>query len=259
MNATCSRCGESHAVATYPSINVAADPDLKARVRDGSLFVWECPHCGARNLLKYQTLYHDPAERLMVWLLPGDAEPPQAVADAVKELDGYTLRLVREVGDLVEKVNIHACGLDDVLVEMCKYVTRLEMADQQKRPEIQDAPLKFFKMDGPDNDLLPPGRGDEGRERGLPCIRRRPRNPRAPSGCPSRARFRARGRRLAGTVFPLNTVQAEQQPDFPAELLVRTSQETPARRPFDPGDLAGGGFPFLRPPAVPFPDDQAVI
>ena len=40
MNATCSRCGESHAVATYPSINVAADPDLKARVRDGSLFVW---------------------------------------------------------------------------------------------------------------------------------------------------------------------------------------------------------------------------
>ena len=57
MNATCSRCGESHAVTTYPSINVAQDPDLKARVRDGSLFVWECPHCGARNLLKYQTLY----------------------------------------------------------------------------------------------------------------------------------------------------------------------------------------------------------
>ena len=148
MDAICSRCGESHAVATYPSINVAADPDLKARVRDGSLFVWECPHCGARNLLKYETLYHDPAEKLMVWLLPGDAEPPRAVADAVKELDSYTLRLVREVGDLVEKVNIHACGLDDVLVEMCKYVTRLEMADQQKRPEIQDAPLKFFKMDG---------------------------------------------------------------------------------------------------------------
>jgi len=152
--ASCSRCGESHAVTTYPSINTALDPDLKTRVRDGSLFVWECPHCGARNLLKYQTLYHDPAERLMVWLLPGDAEPPQAVADAVKELDGYTLRLVREVGDLVEKVNIHACGLDDVLVEMCKYVTRLEMADAEKRPALQDASLKFFKMDGPDNDLV---------------------------------------------------------------------------------------------------------
>ncbi len=152
--ASCSRCGGTHSVETYPSINTALDPDLKARVRDGSLFVWECPSCGARNLLKYQTLYHDPAEKLMVWLLPGDDEPPAQVADAVKELDGYTLRLVREVGDLVEKVNIHACGLDDVLVEMCKYVTRLEMADQQKRPEIQDAPLKFFKLEGPDNDLV---------------------------------------------------------------------------------------------------------
>ena len=154
MNATCTRCGESHDVSAYPSINVAQDPDLKARVRDGSLFVWECPSCGARNLLRYQTLYHDPEEKLMVWLLPGDAQPPQAVSDAVKELDGYTLRLVREVGDLVEKVNIHAFGLDDVLVEMCKYVTRMELADQQKRAEMQDLPLKFFKLDGPDNDLV---------------------------------------------------------------------------------------------------------
>jgi len=114
--------------------------------------VWECPYCGTRNLLKYETLYHDPAERLMVWLLPGDALPPAAVADAVKELDGYTLRLVREVGDLVEKVNIHAAGLDDVLVEMCKYVTRMELSEKQG--SVVEAPLKFYKLDGPDNDLL---------------------------------------------------------------------------------------------------------
>ena len=152
--ASWSRCGRTHELATDPSINTALDPDLKARVRDGSLFVWECPYCGARNLLKYETLYHDPAEKLMVWLLPGDAEPPAKVAAAVKDLDGYSLRLVREVGDLVEKVNIRACGLDDIPVEMCKYVTRMEMADQQKRPEILDAPLKFFKVDGPDHDLV---------------------------------------------------------------------------------------------------------
>ena len=150
--ASCSRCGGTHSVETFPSINTALDPTLKARVRDGSLFVWECPYCGTRNLLKYETLYHDPAERLMVWLLPGDALPPAAVADAVKELDGYTLRLVREVGDLVEKVNIHAAGLDDVLVEMCKYVTRMELSEKQG--SVVEAPLKFYKLDGPDNDLL---------------------------------------------------------------------------------------------------------
>ena len=150
--ASCSRCGGTHSVETFPSINTALDPTLKARVRDGSLFVWECPFCGTRNLLKYETLYHDPAERLMVWLLPGDAQPPAQVAEAVKELDGYTLRLVREVGDLVEKVNIHAAGLDDVLVEMCKYVTRMELSEKQG--SVVEAPLKFYKLDGPDNDLL---------------------------------------------------------------------------------------------------------
>ena len=152
--ASCSRCGGTYSVETYPRINTALDPELKARVRDGLLFVWECPYCGARNLLKYETLYHDPEEKLMVWLLPGDAEPPQAVADAVKGLEGYTLRLVRDVGDLVEKVNIHACGLEDTVMEVCKYVTRMEMADQQKRPDLQDVPLRFFKLDGSDRDLV---------------------------------------------------------------------------------------------------------
>ena len=151
--ASCSHCGGSHSVETYPSINTALDPELKARVRDGSLFVWECPYCGTRNLLKYETLYHDPAERLMVWLLPGNAQPPEGVEAAVRELDGYTLRLVREVGDLVEKVNIHACGLDDVTIELCKYVTRLELADRQNRPGLQDVPLKFYRLDGPDGNL----------------------------------------------------------------------------------------------------------
>ena len=152
--ASCSRCGGANAVEAYRSINTAQNPDLKARVLDGSLFVWECPHCGARNLLKYETLYHDPEERLMIWLIPGDARPPEAVSDAVKGLEGYTLRLVHEVGELVEKVNIQACGLEDTVVEMCKYVTRMEMADRQKRPDILDIPLRFFKMDGPDHDLV---------------------------------------------------------------------------------------------------------
>ena len=152
MNATCSRCGESHGVTTYPSINVAQDPDLKARVKDGSLFVWECPYCGHRNLALYQTLYHDPDTKLMVWLLPGDARPPQQVADAVKDLDGYTLRLVREVGDLIEKVNLHDAGLEDTVLEMCKWVTRRELA--QKNPGAMDAKLRFLRTEGADNELV---------------------------------------------------------------------------------------------------------
>lgn len=150
--ASCSNCGKQTEVEVRQSINVALDPDLKARVKDGSLFVWECPYCGHRNLAKYQTLYHDPDAKLMVWLLPGSEQPPKAVADAVKDLEGYTLRLVREVGDLIEKVNIHDAALDDTVLEMCKWVTRRELA--AKNPEAADAALRFLRLEGADNDLV---------------------------------------------------------------------------------------------------------
>lgn len=148
----CPRCGEYHNVETFTSVNTAKDPDLKARVKDGSLFVWECPHCGAKNLIKGELLYHDPEEKLMVWLLPEGARPPGAVEEAVKQLEGYTLRRVADAGSLIEKVNIHEAGLDDVTVEMLKMVTRTEMSE--KTPAVQDVPMKFFRLDGPDNDII---------------------------------------------------------------------------------------------------------
>ena len=150
--ANCSHCGSQTEVELRQSINAALDPELKARVKDGSLFLWECPYCGHRNLAKYQTLYHDPDAKMMVWLLPGEEQPPQAVEEAVKELEGYTLRRVREVGDLIEKVNIHDAGLEDTVLEMCKWVTRRELS--AKTPEAATAPLRFLRMEGADNDLV---------------------------------------------------------------------------------------------------------
>ena len=150
--ASCNNCHRQTEISTPQSLNVALDPSLKQRVRDGSLFVWECPCCGYHNLVKYETLYHDPDARLMVWLLPGNGVPPQAVSDAVASLEGYTFRLVREPGDLVEKVNIHDALLDDVVVEMCKWVTRRELGG--KNPAALDAPLYFLRTEGADNDLV---------------------------------------------------------------------------------------------------------
>ena len=150
--ANCSHCGKQTEVELRQSINTALDPQLKARVKDGSLFVWECPYCGQRNLARYQTLYHDPDGKMMVWLLPGEEQLPQAVLDAVKELDDYTLRRVKEVGDLIEKVNIHDAGLEDTVMEMCKWVTRQELA--AKNPEAATAPLRFLRTEGADNDLV---------------------------------------------------------------------------------------------------------
>lgn len=159
IQARCSSCGENHTISTYGSINVSEDPLLKEKVKDGSLFVWECPHCGQLNLAKYTTLYHDPDGKLMVWLLPlGESLDPgteNGMANIAEELDDYTLRRVDDIGSLIEKVNIFDAGLDDIIIEMCKYVTKMELVEKtpQKRAEIMAAPFKFYRMGGADNEI----------------------------------------------------------------------------------------------------------
>ena len=70
MTMTCSHCGAEHVVEIIAGVNASTEPELKARIKDGSAFVAECPYCGYRSLVGGQMLYHDPSERVMVWLLP---------------------------------------------------------------------------------------------------------------------------------------------------------------------------------------------
>jgi DNA-directed RNA polymerase subunit RPC12/RpoP len=155
---SCSRCGYRQAITVHDSINVREEPALKAQVLDGSAFVWECPHCGTRNLTHRQTLYHDPDEKLMVWLTFGSGELEERVRAAyggMEELQGYTARFVDDAGSLIEKVKIFDAGLDDVVMEMTKYVVRMELCGsmRERADEIAAAPFKFLRLDGADGEL----------------------------------------------------------------------------------------------------------
>ena len=169
--APCSKCGQQHKVLVYRSINVSENPELKAKVRDGSLFLWECPHCGQMNLAKYETLYHDPSVKLMVWLMPeGEISESQmhAITMHTKAMGGYTLRRVKDMGSLMEKVLIRDAELDDVVLEMCKYVTKLEMVqkivDQDRKDEFMAAQFHFYRNE---NDMITFMYGQDGQMMGV--------------------------------------------------------------------------------------------
>ena len=159
--APCSKCGQQHKVTVYRSINTSENPELKDKVKDGSLFLWECPHCGQVNLAKYETLYHDPAAKLMVWLIPSgeiSETQMQAITMHTMAMGGYTLRRVNDMGSLMEKVLIVEAGLDDVVLEMCKYVTKLEMVQKSVSAEQKDEFLAsnfhFYRCEGEGDDRL---------------------------------------------------------------------------------------------------------
>lgn len=146
----CRKCAYAAEVPVYQSINIEESPELKEKVVNGELFVWECPACGTKNLIQGSTVYHDPSQKLMIWLVPERNEETEAKLRALFEseagLKGYVARLVTSVGDLIEKVKIFDAGLDDMVLEMCKYVTSMEM-------EGEISGMKFLRMDGADGEI----------------------------------------------------------------------------------------------------------
>lgn len=135
----CASCGNAHEIEFSSSVNVSRNPELREKVASGEYFVWQCPHCGSRNLIQGPFLFHDEKERLMLLLTDADIKP-----EGLPE--GYTGRIVRSVGELVEKIRIFDAGLDDAVMELCKYVTRGELKT--------DAPLKFVSAGGPDSEMI---------------------------------------------------------------------------------------------------------
>lgn len=135
----CPTCGTSFSVQRYDLINVKENPELKASVINGEIFLQECPRCGRRHLWGGPLVYLDPDEMILLML----SDKPLSMADT----GGYTARLVSRAGDLVEKVKIFDAGLDDKAVEMCKYVTKQEAG----KPSMD---LKFLRLDGADNEII---------------------------------------------------------------------------------------------------------
>lgn len=132
----CARCSREYQAPVYAYIDAVSNPSLTARVADGSLFVRECPVCGCRELISSPVVYKD--DRCLICL----SDRPLAV----EGLEGVHGRLVRDTGSLIEKVKIFQAGLDDVAIELTKFVTRSELG--------KDVTLRFLRTDGADNELI---------------------------------------------------------------------------------------------------------
>lgn len=63
---TCPECDESFEVEAYDYIDAALDSDLMAKIKDCSLFVWECPHCHKKVFNFLPFIYEDKERKFII-------------------------------------------------------------------------------------------------------------------------------------------------------------------------------------------------
>ena len=80
VHARCRHCSREADIPAYNIVNSRENPELKQQLLLGRIFIWTCPSCGTDNLVRYPLLYHDPDEKLLIWLSDGVKEVEDRMA-----------------------------------------------------------------------------------------------------------------------------------------------------------------------------------
>lgn len=118
-NTICPKCGKEIEVKIWDSINADLNPEMKREILSGEFGKVICDNCNAVSYIQYPFLYHDMSGKYMIGVMsdyncPMESEYPE----------GYILRTVDDLPQLVEKINIFDDGYDDVVMEVVKEVIR---------------------------------------------------------------------------------------------------------------------------------------
>lgn len=135
---TCPRCKKESDFGIWSSINTALNPELKEKVRDCSLFLFECPECGEKTSINYGFLYHQMEDNIMIHYANSEENAKQMVEmynnrdDKMIRLmrdEGYIIRVVLSREELLEKIAILNAGLDDRIIELLKLMYEAQVVE----------------------------------------------------------------------------------------------------------------------------------
>jgi len=127
-NISCPSCGYEQDFEVWDSVNGSQDPDLKEKLQKGELTRLVCENCSSSVFVSFDLLYHDMEQKFMVLLRypdeNGDVPDFDDKANGLVRAmgDDYVLRSVYSFPDLLEKIRIFDDDLDDVTLEILKYL-----------------------------------------------------------------------------------------------------------------------------------------
>lgn len=124
----CPGCGKTFEFGAWTLVNAKENPEDVAKIIDGSICEFTCPHCGYTAHLTHPCLFIDPARRLCIYLVIDNQMKDQAeIMLTDQENDAAaasTCRIVTNRYDFAEKVLAFTSALDDRPIELLKFGIR---------------------------------------------------------------------------------------------------------------------------------------
>ncbi|MBG9984437.1 CpXC domain-containing protein [Aerococcaceae bacterium DSM 111022] len=130
INLSCPVCQHKSQKDMITYIDTSKNPELVGKLLMNELYFFECSNCGAKRQLEVQMVFHDPEEKVLLINLANQDYTEKLKDNLMKyipsnfDLSDYDLRLVRNIPELVEKIQILQFGkASDSIIEIVKLLT----------------------------------------------------------------------------------------------------------------------------------------
>ena len=151
----CPNCNAEGNFVMWHSINVDVNPETRTEVKNRQIFKYECKNCGNVFEVEYSFLYHDVTNKFMIWYFPKrdydiDKEIEEVNRENLIEKFNEKIRIVDDKRDLIEKINIFEDGLNDIGIEMIKYIIGEQLQDKSVEVfynGMNDGMINFWMTD----------------------------------------------------------------------------------------------------------------
>lgn len=140
----CNKCGIEFDAPVYESVNVTLDPDLREKVLNGEIFVFECPVCHEKHFIQYPFLYHDMKNKFMIQqgnpadlisyehnFVKGNSE--EINKDFIGFLDNYKQLGATSYKDFLSKIIMLENGLDYRIATLLELVVKSQFEYWQEQ------------------------------------------------------------------------------------------------------------------------------
>lgn len=150
INLSCPVCQNKSQKDMITYIDTSKNPELVGKLLMNELYSFECSNCGAKRQLEVQMVFHDPDKKVLLINLANQEYTDQLKDNLMKyipsnyDLSDYDLRLVRNIPELVEKIQILQFGkASDSVIEIVKLLTDGLFMKQKPDAQIIN---RFFTM-----------------------------------------------------------------------------------------------------------------